>query len=209
MSREIGAKSKIEAEASFAEPVLLVHFEFDDPVYVHSAVGAIEFDGNTYVGIGTLGSISSAEETETISPNEITFSLSGVDQNAIYESLRAATFGDRVTVYYGYRSSDGTLVEPPSIRWRGRIDSSSFKMGPDSAVSFTAHHRVSVISEIDGSRFTNEDQQTAYTDDEFFQHVADVPTKRLLWGGGPSATGARSDRQRFVRGRRDGRTNIP
>ena len=197
MSREIGAPNVAEVTAEHLERVALVHMAFDDPLFVHSGLGIITFDGDEYIGIGTLGTIADAKESEALGPAALTFTLSGVDMNLVAEALDAARYGDAITVYEGYVDDAGALVSDPWIIWAGKVDATGAVIGTDPSVSVIGQHDISSLDEIDGSRWTNEDQQAKFSGDKFFEHIAAVPNLKLLWGGGPTTTGSgTTDRHR-------------
>jgi hypothetical protein len=183
MSRNISVTNLAQINAAHLHLVTMVKLSFDTPLYVHSGVGTISYDGNDYLGVGDLGSVSEARESESLSPSSITLSLSGIDSNLISEAQEAGRYRDAVTIYEGYRQDDGTLVDDPWIVWKGWFEYASIRVGEDSAVAMTCHHDLSVLTEKDGSRFSDEDQLGRYSGDRFFQFVTDQSGLRLVWGG--------------------------
>lgn len=183
MSRDISATNLTEINASHLHEVLLVKLEFDTPLYVHSGVGTIVFDSNSYLGVGQFGSVSNATETEHLRPTSLTLSLSGVDSTLITEALDSGNFGDVVTLYIGYRQDDGTLVDDPVLMWRGTYDHASIKQGDENIVSIVIHHDLAILNETDGSRFTDEDQQRRFSGDVGLEFVTDMAGLKLTVGG--------------------------
>jgi len=143
--------------------------------------------GDVYLGVGDFGSISQAKESEALGPSSITLGLSGIDSTLITEAQDAGRYRDAVTIYEGYRQDDGTLVDDPWIVWSGWFEYAAIKVGADSAVTMTCHHDLSVLTEKDGARFSDEDQHQRYASDNFFQFVTDQNGLRLVWGGTPVA----------------------
>ena len=139
--------------------------------------------GNTYLGVGDFGSISEARESEALSPASINLSLSGIDSNLITEAQEAGRYRDAVTIYEGYRQDDGTLVDDPWIVWKGWFEYAGITVGEDSSVSLTCHHDLSVLTDKDGTRFSDEDQLQRYSGDRFLQFVTDQHGLKLVWGG--------------------------
>jgi hypothetical protein len=185
MSRDISATNQAEVDASHLHEVVLVKLDWDEPAYVHSGFGSIVWDGNTYIGTGGLGGISEARESELLGPASLTLTLSGVDATFIATALDTVSFGDAITIYLGYRQDDGTLVDDPWIVWSGWFEFASIAQAAESEISIICQHDLSVLSEIDGSKFTDEDQQEDYSGDVFFEHVHEMQTlaQKLLWAG--------------------------
>ena len=190
MSREIGSTNTASAEGASVEPVALLKLDLDDPVYAHSGVGVIEYDGNDYIGVGLLGSVTAPSETDELGPQPVTFGMSQIDANLMQYAMSAANYGDEATLYRGYRQDDGTLVSDPYIVWAGTVESTGAKVGPGGQIGITCNHDLAALDQINGGRYTDEDQQDKYSGDKFFSHIADIPTLKLLWGGGPTRTGS-------------------
>jgi hypothetical protein len=164
--------------------------EYGTPVYAHSGIGTIIYDGNSYLGVGALGAVSDADESEDLAPSPLTLTLSGVDAALVSEALDSATYGDVVTIYEGYRQDDGTLVDDPWVVWKGTYEYGSVSLDKDSSVSNIIKHDLAALSEKDGGRFTDEDQQVRYTGDIGFQYITDSAGVKLIWGGKSVVGGA-------------------
>ena len=204
MSRGIGSGNVAEINTGHVEAVILCRIDYDQPVFVHSGVGLIPYAGRNYIGIGSLGQIDNAREREVIGPTPLTLTLTGLNQYQARQAQDAAVYRARVTIYRGYRQDDGTLADSPWVLWKGRVDESGIQSGPESSVSLSVQHDFAALNEIDGSRWTNEDQQNRFPTDDFFKHLANVPTTKLLWGGGNPQTGGPSlnDERRIPPGER-------
>lgn len=191
-ARQIGdSNTTAIAGAGYVHEVVLVKLEFATPVYVHSGYGEIvsTADGQTYLGVGDLGEVAEARETELLGPTPMTLSLSGVDNTLVSEALNSGNYGDAVTIYIGYRQDDGTLVEPPWIAWKGTFEYATVTMGEESVVRVMCQHDLAVLSESLNARFSDEYQQRKYPGDTGFEYVAKVPSQQLTWGGGPVENG--------------------
>ncbi len=177
-------------------PVLMANFQFtgSPPVYVHSGLGNIIYDGNTYLGVGSLGGVDGLEETEALVPAPVRVSLSGLDPAFFAEALNAANYGDKATLYIGYRNDDGTLVDEPWIFYRGRIEHSRVIKGVENVVVMTIQHELAVLNKKTGTKFTDEEQQRRYPGDTAFQFVQDMATIQLKWGRSGAGAGNRRER---------------
>lgn len=193
MTRDIGASNVTETGLASLWEVVLVKLEFGTPLYVHSSIGTITYDSNDYLGVGDFGSVSDARESEILGPNPLTLQLSGINSSLISEALDAGSYGDKVTIYIGYRLDDGTLVADPWLAWRGTFEFATIQQGSNNVVSITLKHDLATLAEVNGRRFTDEDQQQEYSGDTGFAFVADMVSIRLNWGGGPTLTGSRTN----------------
>lgn len=190
MSRDISTLNQAEIDAAHLHEVILVKFEFDTPVYVHSGIGTISYGGNDYTGVGDLGAISGAKESERLGPAPIQLSLTGIDSSLLTEALDAGNYKDAITIYVGYRQDDGTLVDDPWIAWKGFYEYASISKGDENFISITAQHDLMVLNEKDGSRFSDEDQNERYATDTFFTYITENATNKLPWAIPTRATGS-------------------
>lgn len=189
MSRGLSTTNASHVEGSHVHEIVMVKLEFDTPVYVHSGIGTVSFDGNDYLGVGDFGGVGESRESQSLGPAPIRLQLSGIDSTLLAEAMDAGTFGDKVTVYCGYRQDDGTLIDDPWIVAKGKLEYSSLTRGDDNTISIVAQHDLAVLNEADGSKFSDEDQRQRYSTDEGFEYVEENAVIKLLWGGKPHNSG--------------------
>ncbi len=195
MSRGLSATNQTEVAKNHVQVVLMVNLAFDTPAYFHTGIGNITYGGNTYLGVGDFGGVDGVEESESISPSPIRLSLSGIDSTLISECLNSGRYGDRITIYEGYRQDDGTLVDDPWILASGTYEFGVVDLsGDDSGITITMQHDLAMLDEIEGSRFTDEDQQQRFAGDLGLSFVADSVEKVVPWGGGVVRGNDLSDR---------------
>jgi hypothetical protein len=190
VSRTISATNLAEINADHLHEVILVELAFDTPLYVHSGVGTITYDSNDYLGVGAYGGIAATTESERLTPTNLTLQLSGIDSTHITEALDAGRYGDIVTIRVGYRDDDGALVDDPWTLWRGFFEFAAIQQGESVTVLMTLQHDLSVLSEINGGRYTDEDQQTRFSGDLGLEYVTDQNGLKIIWGGGRVVGGA-------------------
>ena len=171
MTRDIGATNVTKVDASHVHEVLLVKLEWDNPAYVHSGFGTITYDGDAYLGVGGFGSVTGARESEALGPLPITLTLSGVDATFISLALTSVAYKDAVTVFLGYRKDDGALEADPWLVWKGWYEYAEISQDDTSTISITCQHDLAVLNEINGSRFSDEDQKQTYASDDGFEYL--------------------------------------
>jgi hypothetical protein len=185
MTRQIGTVNLAEVDSPSLESVVLVSFDFGDPIYVHTGIGQIEYDGNTYLGVGDLGSIEGIEESEQLSPAPIRLTLSSLVTEHITQAFNAGNFGDEINIFVGYKNSSGVLVDDPWLLARGTFEHAAIELdeGDGNRVTVVMQHDLARIQEKSGRRFSDEDQQQEFVGDDGFSFVHSLPGQTLLWGG--------------------------
>ncbi len=182
MARSLASGNVTHINTRDTHPVAMARMLFDTPVYLHSGLGTIPYDGNDYLGVGRLGGISGAEETEAIVPSQITLQLDGLTSDLFDEALNAANYGDKVTLFVGYRDDDGDLIDTPWVFYRGRVEKSGLVRGNDNSIRIVIQHELAVLNQQIGTKYTDEEQQRRYPGDTAFSRVDQVEVMQLTWG---------------------------
>lgn len=155
-------------------PAVLLRADWPgDPVFVHSGIGTMTWDGEDWIGVGHLGGLSLPAETAGLSLSEGYMTLGGTE--AQVEALHAqadAAYGRTVQTWFATVTSaaGATLIGEPFELWHGTmgrlIDQTDF-VG-ESGLVFAL--RVELLSGV--RRRANglplhgyEDQSTAYPGD--------------------------------------------
>ncbi len=182
-TRDIAAANITASEADHVVPVKFVHMALDSgDLRLHNAIGSLEFDSNTYTGVGDFGSIEALEESADLTPFAVRFQLSGLDSTILNAALTEDYFGRDVKIYLGWLS-DGALVADPDEWWSGSVDKMDVVRGPDNAVVVTAESELRLFRKSNGKLFTDEDQQLDFAGDLFFEYVPQLQEARAVWGG--------------------------
>ena len=168
--------------ADSLEPFLAVKAEFDSgDVMLWGGYGELEIGSDTYVGGGTLLSISAIEETSEIAARGATVVLSGLDTSIISIALDENYQNRACTIIIG-TLADGAVDEYYTL-FKGRLDQMTIEeSGETASISVAIENRLIDLERPRIRRFTNEDQQTLYPGDTGFSFVNDLQDKTIEWG---------------------------
>lgn len=194
MSR-LGTANQAQAQASHRREIAMAKIEFSTPVYVHSGMGNVTYDGNTYLGVGSYGS-SDVSESENLGPAPIRLQLSAVDTALVTEALDSGNFGDAVTLYVGYLDDAGALIADPWIAAKGTLDHMVFTRGDDNVITLVAQNELASLDTIAGDKFSTEDQEEKFTGDVGLEFATDQNFSTLRWGGRNPTVGRHRDEDR-------------
>lgn len=177
--------NETESQKEHAVEFIAVDLDFSSGhARAWTGLGDITISGNVYTGIGSLGSITTPPDRVGLDANSKTFRLSGVDTSLISEADIDACFGRSITVYSGFLNPDTrALVDTPEIEWEGRMDSVRRVDGHNPIIEVNAEHRLVMLDQTDGWRYTHEHQQQFYAGDLGFDQVRAILLKDLVWGG--------------------------
>jgi hypothetical protein len=152
-----------------------------------SGVGPFSWDGETWVGLGGLLSVSPISETTDTKAQGFSIDLSGQDPANIAIALSACRQGKVGRIWLGALTAAGVLVGDPYLLRQGKLDVAGCE-GDDGQ---TAVIRVSYEDELIDLerareyRWTTESQRLFYPDDLGFEFVPGLQDSVDIWYAGP------------------------
>lgn len=169
--------------------VLAVAIYFDSgTTRVHSGTGAIVIDGQTFLGVGTLGQVGSVTEENTTSSSTMSLTLSGLDMTLVGQTLNENCIGSNVTVYVGVMNEQGQVVNA-NVLFEGFISDTAMQAGNTNAISYVVSNVFEKWSTGLPDRYTDESQQRLHPGDRFFRYVAQMAERSIYWGNKKDAPG--------------------
>lgn len=156
-------------------------------VYVTDAPHNIVWGANTYIGVGAMGMIKHAAETDQIEATPLRFTLAGPIGSFLSIALNEKVLNRDVRVYVAFFSNNGVLYNDPVLEWRGRgdvmsvTDQDSDLEGGESIISFTAESRYATMLRPKKRIHNNEDQQIDHPGDRFYEFQAALINRELVW----------------------------
>ena len=164
-------------------PVYFLKFEFPSGnVYLNSTDRNITWGGNSYLGAGTIGTVSDIEETSELQANGIKLQLSGIPSTYVSIALTSEYQGSPATEYLGFFNSTYGLVDDPFIIFVGKVDTMAISLSDTATIELEIENRLVDWERPRISRFTNEEQQNLYSGDKGLEFVDSVAEKELFWG---------------------------
>jgi hypothetical protein len=166
------------ALAFFAE----LHF-VDSIEYVWTGVGTIDWNGQTWLGMGALASVSPIIEDSQLTSQGISLSLSGIDSTLLSEALTQIRQGMPVRIWLAFFYSDGTIVPEPIMCFAGRMDQPTIdESGETSTITIAVENRMADLQRRLVRRFTDQDQRMDWPRDNGFAFVAQLMDWNSSWG---------------------------
>lgn len=146
---------------------------------------AVTWGGYEWQALGSLGSIDAIQESDSLTPQALNFTLSVADS-----SLLALAIGP-VEEYRGlaaklYRcplNSSSTLIDTPELCWRGIMDMMSVGVGDDGAGQIVLKCETSSygLKRRPALRMNAAQQKKRHPNDTSFNRLNDLIAKPALW----------------------------
>jgi hypothetical protein len=165
-------------------PCFLVDLTFTSgPAHVWSGVGNLAWSGNTYAGVGSLGSVGDVAESTEVKAEGTTVTLSGIDNTLLNDCLSDIQNGAPATIWFAL-ISNGQILGTPYPLYVGTVDKATVHVGTNTiAISLNLENRMAMLQRPTSRRYTSADQRYYYPDDTGFQWVEILNDIALRWGG--------------------------
>ena len=181
MSRTIPSAILTALAQPEVQPFYAVEFMFDTvPVRLWTGYGDRTIDGETYLGAGSLISISGLEEAGDMSAKGVSVTLSSLPGELISLAWQEPFMRRKARILFGVQNVDdfvevfsGYMNEMPI---EDAADGGTISVLIDSKLVETGRSR--------DIRYTHENQQTLYPGDSFFSFVADLADREIMFGRG-------------------------
>lgn len=182
MPRDLAAANQAAVISDYVELVLLVRLDFaSETVYIASTPFNLSWNGQTWLGVGTLGSVSGVSEDTEVKAAATMLTLSGIPTELINDARQVVIFGGLAQLYVGFLSN-GALVTDPIPANLGLIDAPQFDVDtPTCSISVTIESEMADLQRSRGGRLTACDQRSRYPWDACCDIVSKIQDKLLLW----------------------------
>ena len=108
--------------AGDVQPALFVQLTFSTAtVYIWSGVGNLSWNGQTWIGLGSLLGITDVGDGSSVEARGVAFTLSACDPTALADALGEVKLGLPAILYLGLYVSS-SLLSAPIVAWSGRMD---------------------------------------------------------------------------------------
>lgn len=163
---------------------IAVDIEFDSGTSrVHLRVGDLYLNGFKYAGIGQLGNISAVTEENTVSPTQLTATLSGLDAYLIEKTLNEPCVNRNFTAYL-VLLDENEMPVMWDIIFKGFISESYAVVGnKDPAISYKTSNIFEKWSVGLTDRYTDQSHTQRFPGDRFFRYTAQIADRAIYWGG--------------------------
>ena len=189
MARNLHSDFSTAVQADEVHPIQLVKVNTSGgDVLVWTGIGDLVYDGDTYIGTGTLASVSQISERTDLSANGVSFTLSGIPSDLISTALGQIQQGRLCQVWMGLlNTSTNALVANPYELFAGFGDVTVItEQAETSTISIQAENRLVDLERPRIRRYTDEDQKsdTANASDIGFEFIPSLQDKVITFGGG-------------------------
>ena len=183
MSRGLTAGIQTEVAKKIVTVAIFAEIEFiSGTTRVWSGVGDKLLGGDTFTGVGDLGSISSVEETDDVKASSVELTLSGIPSAILSAAIGDSRQGKTATIWLAFLDSSLAIIADEIILFRGRTDVPTIVEGGEtSSMSMRVENHLLDLKRASNHRYTQEEQQETHPADVFFEFVPSLQEKTIIW----------------------------
>ncbi len=185
MSRDISTPVNTAVAAAEIQPFFAVDLLFDSPneLYLWSGYGTKTIAGKDYLGAGELLAISSVTETNDISAQGATITISGVPSELLAKAFDEPYQNRGCNIYFGVIGSEDDYASV----FAGYLDTMNITEGPETGtIELSVENKLIDLERARVFRYTDSFQKSQFAGDRGFEFVASLQDQRLPWGKGIS-----------------------
>lgn len=186
MAREdVTAGVATELQAARMRARTLLHMGLDSgSLRFWDGIGPFEWDGDTYTGVGNLGTIGAIRESAALRAEGLEFTLSGVPAALVSIAIGEQYQGRPVEVWRALLDEDYALINDPIKTFGGRLDQMVCIFdGQSSQIKVSAENRLVDLERALHPRFySDQDQQNEFPGDLGMQFGPSLVNADVVWG---------------------------
>ena len=173
------------ADAILARRPLALLAEIDHPLGTRrfwTGIGPLEYDGDTWTGLGTLGKIAPIKYTPDLVIQELQFEVSGIpleDASWLSSDIRNRT----AYAWLAAIDIEGRIVRDPKMIVSAVLDYPKYQAGDDGSVTIqlVARSGFYTIERALDEVHSAEDQRRQYPDDSGCDLIPSLQQKQVIW----------------------------
>ena len=170
-------------EAGVLIPAILAQLTFaSGTYYAWTGYGPLHWNGNTFLGVGTLGSFGGVTESTDVRADGTTVGLSGIDPALYSDCMQDIQLGAPATIWLALLSQ-GAIIGAPYKIFEGTVDQPVIEPGTEEiAITLSLENLITNLQRATCSRYTAADQRVLYPTDSAFNGVEQLADQALIWG---------------------------
>lgn len=182
MTRALDGGTVAAVSAGHVPYLFFVQLDFSQALRVCSAGYNFDWNGATWLGLGSLGSIEPIQEQASLEATGVRLTLTGVPTEYVAIMLAEQYQGRPCQIWLAPLREDLQLAASPVRLFSGRMDVPTIDVGETASITVSAESKMVSWDRARVRRYNNEDQQSRYPGDRGFEFVPQMVEKQLMWG---------------------------
>ena len=165
-------------------PAILVMLTFKSGTrYMWSGSGNLIYNGQTYLGVGALGTVESISEGIDVRADGTSIKLSGIDPTIQAECLTDIQLGAPAKIWFALLANGLNIIGIPYLLFNGTVDQPVVTVSPSEvSIQLRLENNLINLQRASNRRYTSADQRIEHPNDCAFGWVELMNDIALLWG---------------------------
>ncbi len=160
----------------------------NETIRIHTGIGELVIDGNTYLGVGQLGNVAAVESSSDDKPVTVEVTLSGIPGNVLSDALGARIRGSSAIVIIFVQGSNGAVkVAADSVV--GLVTEYNVQLGDDNAVQIGISDEFALYEHALNNYWSEQSQLALHPGDHICRFTAQMADREVYWGSKQDAPG--------------------
>lgn len=165
-------------------PAILVMLSFRSGTkYIWSGSGNLSYNGQTYLGVGSLGSVELISEGIDVRADGTSIKLSGIDPSIQAECLLDIQLGSPAKIWFALLANGLSIIGAPYLLFNGTVDQPIITVAPaEVSIQLRLENNLINLQRASNRRYTSADQRIEHPNDCAFGWVELMNDIALRWG---------------------------
>lgn len=172
-------------EKGAARIVYFVEFQFKTATFRASSANlTITWGGHDWIGLGSIGSISAVEESDSMDSKSLTFGLNAADQSWLSLAVGSVEEyrGLPAKMYFCPLDEQFRLIDTPVLCWVGIMDAMSIGLEDGNGnISLKCESAAYGLKRRPALRMNDAQQRKKYPTDAGFSYLNSLISQPALW----------------------------
>lgn len=183
--RTLSAAVTTALTAATLRPCMLVEMDLENTGILRlssAPYDVVDGQGNTFFGVGALGSIDKLEEGVDPQARGIKVALTGIPLTYITTLFQEQFQGREMRILFGLFDETHTIIASPVEIGTWLMDTADIVLGTTATITVSAESVFVAWDTPNHLRYTHNEQQALYPGDVGLEHTASMAGEEFTWG---------------------------
>tara|TARA_R110000787_G_scaffold34563_3_gene89397 strand:- start:102 stop:680 length:579 start_codon:yes stop_codon:yes gene_type:complete len=188
MARDITSAFNTAITNQVVKPIMALELDFSDGILrLWNGYGNLTMtaggSSQTFAGQGDMLSVTTVDESSTLSMSGVTITLAGIKSSLISTALGANYTNRNGSIYLGLFDTSNNVIADVYTLFKGKMDVLNIQEGEEtSLITLNLESRLVTFEKPSNRMYTLEDQEVDFPNDIGFEFIPDLQDKEIIWG---------------------------
>ena len=160
----------------------------NEVIRIHTGVGELVIEGNTYLGVGQLGRVAAIESASDDKPVTVDVSLSGIPGNLLSDALGTRIRGSSARVLIFVQDESGN-IKAAADSVVGLVTEYNVEIGDDNTIQVGISDEFALYEHALNNYWSEQSQLALHPGDHICRFTAQMADREVYWGAKEDAPG--------------------